>query len=993
MGRLARALLGVGVAVLVLLACAADAIALKYGALRVEVDGVRRRYLVHFGEGSGAVFVSGGFMFHADGTWYVDPKSLADAHSGPPQPLGVNGTTGSLHAAVLAAQQARHPQLVDVGVLGTVAAATPAACRAQCNSHARCTAYTHNSAATALHRCTLLQGNVPFALHPLPCPGGADTCVSGFRDAVWRTLELDGAENGEFRDAKVGNLTGCQGHRFVYCLGSCHPQSSSSSSSSSSSVESSESNSSSSSSSSSSSNVESSSSNNNSETNKKKDVEEPKRVAFVVFVSAETRGIIFRTEVLDDVEGTAQDVCAPADDTYDHADPPFCRTTAVGAPFPYLRRLMTSTLHVNLTWWAGLHAQMAHADRLFDTPGALYVHINSDKYRLFVAPAESAHDTVLRVHCRNADEDSGDALSGEGAAATLPLCAIAGGPSAFLRSVPAGGAFSFMLTTGSAFMEPLQNWGAYVRRIAAATRPAPPVSSMLRQLGYWTDNDSFYSQTWFVEHANSTLAEALLPVQQWFSLMRVPLRYYALTSAWARPHTGAGAVLGCMARYTDYSARLGARDLGALMDLLAGNLLLFVPALCATPERNASAFLESPVVTDTHNERAGRLATPRPESAEAFWGATLDALFRGQTPRNNGVIFGYTHHYATLYPQLVARYGGVAAWLGALGRAADARGMAVLLDHVAPHDIVEAAFHPGFAGVVAGALVNRLSDPLSRTDRGMFALAAALNMSVLTNGLLTTDRAVRPTVRAAVSVLTRGMTGVGDEVLRTDPLVVHALVDAAGRLLQPSVPAMPLLGTNGSSADGDGAGTGTRGQAVYAYSLIGPETNIARTFFQIVLHDSFVRPTAQDLGSTRSDSDGGGDGDGSGTSEYVALVFDDPACCDNCDADQCLFDPLAVPYARRSEIWHVSPRWRVGAGQYSYALLGEVGKLVPVSPDRFTRVSVVAQRPMVQLRGEPNEVVTVMVAVPLIRPVIRHVQCRLDDSGFGALDLSTIHSE
>ena len=1013
MGKAGRALLEAGaVLLLLLLAGAADAIALKYGDLRVDVDGERRRYLVYFGEGAGAVFESGGFMFFADGTWYVDRKSLTDPSAAPTQPLGANGTAGSLHAAVLAAQQAHSPQLTDVRVLASTATATPAACRAHCNRRAQCTAYTHNSAG-GIHSCTLLQGNVPPALRPLPCPGAA-ACVSGFRDAVWRDLDLDTVQSGEFRDASVGGLEGCQGHRFVYCLGSCHnqqPSSSSGEDESSSEIESSS--------------VESESSsseeNENKNKNNNENNEEPKRVAFVVFVSAQTHGIIFRTEVPDGVEGTAQDVCAPANDTFDHADAPFCRTATVGAPFPYLRRRMTTTLRINLTWWSGLHAQMARADNLTDTPSALYIHLNGNKYRLFVAPAESAHDTVLRVHCSNAPDDDDGGYSNVGNNnndAEQPLCAVAGGMSGFLGAVPAGGAFSFMLTTGGAFMGPLQNWGAYVQRLAAATRPAAPASSMLRHLGYWTDNDSFYSQTWFVEHANSTLAEALLPVQEWFALMRVPLRYYALTSAWARPYAGAGAVLGCMARYSDYSARLGTTDVGAFMDRLAAKVLLFMPALCATPELNATlgvnttpelkgadAFYESPVITDHRNERAGRLATPKLDAAEGFWGATLDTLFRGQTPRGNGVILGYTHHYATLHAALVARYHGVADWLDALGRAADARGMAVLLDHVAPLDIVEAALHPGFAGVVAGALVNRLADPLSRTDRGMFALAAALNMSVLTNGLLTTDRAVRPTVRAAVSVLTRGMTGVGDQVLRTDPLVVRALVDASGCLLQPSVPAMPLLGTNGSSPDEDGASP--RGQAVYAYSLIGPESNIERTFFQIVLHESFVRPTANDLNSVSSnsaaanaDSNNNSNSNNNNNltfsnsnSDFVALVFDDPACCDNCDADQCLFDPLSVPYARRSEIWHVSPRWRVGAGQYSYALLGEVGKLVPVSPDRFTRVSVVMQRPVVHLKGAPNEVVTVMVAVPLIRPVIRHVQCRLNDDGIGLLDLSTIHSE
>jgi hypothetical protein len=93
-------------------------------------------------------------------------------------------------------------------------------------------------------------------------------------------------------------------------------------------------------------------------------------------------------------------------------------------------------------------------------------------------------------------------------------------------------------------------------------------------------------------------------------------------------------------------------------------------------------------------------------------------------------------------------------------------------------------------------------------------------------------------------------------------------------------------------------------------------------------------------------------------------------------SDASTWDNASQPFAH--ELWGVYPV--LGDG---FVLLGELGKFVGVSETRFGAVTVDGSKMVVEVRGDPGEVVTVTAAVPKGAPLLsRFEQTAGNCSGF-----------
>ena len=349
-----------------------------------------------------------------------------------------------------------------------------------------------------------------------------------------------------------------------------------------------------------------------------------------------------------------------------------------------------------------------------------------------------------------------------------------------------------------------------------------------------------------------------------------------------------------------------------------------------------------------------------------------------------------------LFPAWLEDAAGNAAWMAGQADAALAAGLAVqcafrraarnrlcplphaphlsraappLADCMAlPADILQSAMHPAVTNA-------RASDDYGVGSAGSWHIArsslllSALGMRASKDNFATgaaTDRGreTSPFLSAAVCALSGGPVGFSDALFATNPAVLWPTTTSNGTLLHASRPATAL--------DAQFAGGGlplAAGDIRAAHSLVpgcnmpGCDPTTGLVYYSVLAAeagagdcDAVPRELqAQDLWP-RPDAG----------SSFFVFEFNNSDCARNgADATLCISllgdagaslpppappKPDAVPW----RLYSASPLLHDG-----YALLGEVGKFVPVSPARFALTQSAGFGVYVSLRGAPRESVTV----------------------------------
>ena len=378
----------------------------------------------------------------------------------------------------------------------------------------------------------------------------------------------------------------------------------------------------------------------------------------------------------------------------------------------------------------------------------------------------------------------------------------------------------------------------------------------------------------------------------------------------------------------------------------------------------------------------GVLSAIAANASQAFYSATFAAL---KAQGMGSFTQDFLDFQSLLFPAFLTSPEGNGLWLAGQAQAAAEAGLAVQYCMALPADILASADFPAVTNARASQDYGAGGD--NWRIGGSSLLLSALQLRASKDNFWSGPPNARgwessPFLQAAVCALSRGPVGFADPLLGTNPLVLWPTMALNGTLLHPSRPASYLdavwLGLGalaGSSAtlthcaiaSPDSSSSAT----LTAYSLLAPTAAAAAAVpGSLTLGDLWPAPP-------------------SATQRYALWAWNTPGCQSGGPAEACLVElggagsgasgaaPVPTPSGDKVQwaLWHASPVLASG-----YVLLGELGKFVPLSPDRFAGVGLGAGGVGVgvQLLGAPGEAVTLAFARPG------------GQGGFGLVVLSTL---
>jgi len=658
-------------------------------------------------------------------------------------------------------------------------------------------------------------------------------------------------------------------------------------------------------------------------------------------------GFIFDTTFSGDFDDSAIESCI-----FDNRklDPPFCTSFFTNSPFPNFRLSFRDDT-VKGTFWYGPYSSMKTSD--FDEAnwltnsscGPFMLHL--DGALLLFAPLESPHDTFVRVEGHTDTDGS-------------VQCGING----FISKVPDQAHFSFLLTSGSSFMEPLLIWGKvlqqYVQNVtnmSAVNQNVP--RDLIQKIGYWTDRHSYYSESWFLEHVkdNATVLGTLSPVRDAYEMCQTDLTYFFISAIWAGKRTN---LFKCIHNESVNQTFLGETDIGRFVKDLNRSVILQIPMLCGDYNHSSQVNVTYSVPFFMEDNSSSRVVLPQSTASFNFWDQVFFNKFFGQDSSYNGThgtFLADVFRYTSLFPELFTQYNGVRYFFGNYTRAALHRSMITLLDNTSPLDLVEAIYHPTFMGVMSKASITRGMNPVNTEDFGIFSLTSALNVSVILSSILTGQKVTDVECRTVLTPMARSTGGFGDQLFRNDPSALKSICDKNNIVLWPTYGAMPFIDPF--------ANLSSYNTSVVSATVVSDQYY----YYQILFSESFPFFQPHMFPFPLSDDDG-----------YVSLDIDNnlPYCCNGCDATLCVaFDPFNYAYANNSNgLFLFSPE--ITCGDLSMHLLGEIGKAVRVSATRFIAIECDETTVTVNItvHGAKTEVINVLLLLQQLQrgPIISQLE-------------------
>jgi len=401
------------------------------------------------------------------------------------------------------------------------------------------------------------------------------------------------------------------------------------------------------------------------------------------------------------------------------------------------------------------------------------------------------------------------------------------------------------------------------------------------------------------------------------------------------------------------------RGLRSLADATGLPLILYNGPQCG----NSTYAAQWPLVESLYWDQgwgAGVLSAVAGPSSRAFY----DGLFADLSTQGMGSFTqDFLDFHALLFPAFLQDAAGNAAWMSGQADAALAAGFATQYCMALPSDILESSRHPAVTNARASNDYGVGGD--NWRIAGSSLLLSALGMRASKDNFATgaaTDRGqeTSPFLTAAVCALSGGPVGFSDEIFKTNPAVLWPTTTANGTLLHASRPAtaldaqffggLPLSSGDVRAAHSaiDGGGLGP----LMFYAVLAVDAAPGAVREHLTGADLWPRAT-----NPVPDPNG---------VNWFMWQWGNPACyTDGADAEDCVSilgdpaanTPLPAPPTADKHAWEL---WLLTPLHGGSTLLGEVGKFVAVSPDRFKRVDSSAGNGLVvSLVGAPNENVSI----------------------------------
>ena len=496
--------------------------------------------------------------------------------------------------------------------------------------------------------------------------------------------------------------------------------------------------------------------------------------------------------------------------------------------------------------------------------------------------------------------------------------ALACGVQGQIKRVPAGWTQETVLTAGQGVTDSLSAWGSDLLAYHGKARGGPMHDETVTHLGYWADNGAYY---YYQTAPGRNYEETLLDARADHVRQGIPFQYYQLDSWWyfkgkdggvdrweARPDVFPDGVAGLH------------RKLG---------LPLVMHNRWWSPDTTYAK--QYSFVADAHS------AVP---VAPPFWEYLLhkNAQEGMQVYEQDWLVDQY-HKAAVLQQDANA----ADSWLESMGRAAKDNGVTIQYCMPLPADILETSELPA----VTQTRVSGDYHPGNGQWRigATSLLAWSLGLAPFKDTFWTTSeepgshygvktREPNPELETLVCALSGGPVGPGDAIGTTDVPLLMKTCRSDGLLLKPDKPATPI--------DRWFLADGPQGEVWDA------ETTFGYSQWHYVLAADLAAPFDLRADDLRSQSS--------------SIVFDPTTgVTDSFDAAHPLalavfpHPPGVVPFTYRV----IAPRAANG-----WAFLGETGKFVTVSRQRFAEIS--DDGLLVALRGVRGEAVTLQWVAPAV---------------------------
>jgi hypothetical protein len=537
--------------------------------------------------------------------------------------------------------------------------------------------------------------------------------------------------------------------------------------------------------------------------------------------------------------------------------------------------------------------------------------------------------------------------------------AAAAGISGYVTSLPPGFATSTVVGAGSAgITDAIHAWGGALQRRYNTSKIPDPAST---GLSYWTDNGAYYD--WYAYEPDVTSKgvpeDILVALSQTFKngtygSSTLPVRSYMLDAYW---YYNTRANANCAMNFTTWPLPFPG-GLSSLSEDLGAPLIMYNGPVCGNTTLAKARWTIEPSLYWDQGWGAGVLGIVTSEQSNAFYTELMDSLLaQGMSTFTQDFL----DFQGLLFPTTLVDPIGNGGWMKGQADAALAAGVAVQYCMGLPADML--------ASVAFNAVTNaRASDDYGAGGEnwkigGSSLLLSALGMRASKDNFWTSccnDRGGEksPYLVAIVSALSGGPVGFADALFATDPAVLWPTMAANGTLLHASRPAtaidaqfvggLPLSVGDVRAAHSAVATTGSSSSVLFHTILAAELPASVNLPLVLTMTDLWPLPTA---------------------SELLIWQFNSSACAEAGPASSCVSfvggarsAATATPSTDKVAwtLYFIAP---VQAG--GYTLLGEVGKYVAVSPDRFSLVA--AAQPFgvhVELVGAPNEVVTLSYVVP-----------------------------
>lgn len=493
---------------------------------------------------------------------------------------------------------------------------------------------------------------------------------------------------------------------------------------------------------------------------------------------------------------------------------------------------------------------------------------------------------------------------------------LACGVQGQVTHLPAGFTLETILSAGHGITASVHAWGDALLRYHGKTRAGPGRDSTVKYLGYWTDNGAYY---YYHTEPKKNYQETLRDARADHVRAGLPFHYMQLDSWWY-PKGKDGGV-------TRWEARPD-----VFPDGVAGlHQTLGLPFVMHNRWWSPTTDYAKTYPFIVNAGSAIPIARP-------FW----DSLM-ARVQQEGCLVYEQDWLVDQYHMTDVLRRDPEAAemWLRNMGRAAGAHGLTVQYCMPLPADVLETVEIPAVTQVRVSGDYHPGNGQWRIGTTSL--LAWALGLAPFKDTFWTTAqepgspygdkaREPNPELETLVSALSAGPIGPGDGIGLTNTALLMKVCRQDGLLLKPDKPATPLDrwfldGQPGSEVWETGA---TIGNKRWHYVLgIG-----LKTAYSV---------TSDDLGSRTPAVAYNPD-----TGTTVALDTKHPLALTSADRGT-----GAVPFS----FWVVAPRSSQG-----WAFLGETGKFVTVSRQRFGKIS--ADGRTLRLQGAPGEVVSLQWSAP-----------------------------